>query len=260
MINWHFFLINPLPASLIISRRFKKHFGLIIKINKILNISGGIVKSIRINEPVNSLTHLTGALLSIAGLVLLIIKASHPVRPWLIVSFSIYGIGMLLMYTASTVYHMVGDGDSKKDILRKIDHIMIFFFIAASYTPICLVVIRGGWGWSLFGVIWIMALAGFVLKTIRCDLPRGLTALLYVLMGWTALVALYPLVTKLSTAGLFWLVMGGIFYTVGALIYSRKYPDPLPNIFGFHEIFHVFILFGSACHFWLIFRYIMTFN
>jgi hemolysin III len=249
-----------LPASPIISRRFKKHFGSIIKRNKILNILGGIVKSIRINDPVNSLTHLLGALLSIAGLVFLIIKASHPVKPWHIVSFSIYGSGMLLMYTASTVYHMVGDGGSMKDTLRKIDHMMIFFFIAASYTPICLVAIRGGWGWSLFGVIWAMALAGFVLKTIRCDLPRGLTALLYVLMGWTALVALYPLVIKLSTAGLLWLVAGGIAYTVGAIIYSRKFPNPWPNIFGFHEIFHVFILLGSACHFWLIFRYITAFN
>ncbi len=218
------------------------------------------MKSIKINDPVNSLTHLLGAVLSIAGLVLLIVKACHPVKPWHIVSFSIYGSGMLLMYTASTVYHMIESGISENGILRKIDHMMIFFFIAASYTPICLVAIRGGWGWSLFGVIWAMALAGFVLKTIRCDLPRGLTALLYVLMGWTALVALYPLVIKLPTAGLLWLVAGGIAYTVGAIIYSRKFPNPWPNVFGFHEIFHVFILIGSACHFWLVFRYITAFN
>jgi len=214
----------------------------------------------RINDPVNSYTHLLGALLSIVGLVLLIVKASHPVKPWHIVSFSIYGSGMLLMYTASTVYHMIGSGTAENGLLRKIDHIMIFFFIAASYTPICLVAIRGGWGWSLFGIIWGLALVGFILKAIRCNFPRRLNALIYVLMGWMALVALYPLVIKLPTAGLFWLVAGGIAYTVGAIIYSRKYPDPWPNVFGFHEIFHVFILLGSACHFWLIYRYVMAFK
>ncbi|HYG56491.1 MAG TPA: hemolysin III family protein, partial [Symbiobacteriaceae bacterium] len=139
--------------------------------------------------------------------------------------------------------------------LRKLDHIMIFFLIAGTYTPYCLTVLRGPWGWSLFGVIWSVALAGLVLKLVWMTAPRWLYTSVYVAMGWLVVIAIVPLVRALP-GGFTWLLAGGLFYTVGAVLYATKWPNPLPRVFGFHEIWHLFVLAGSAAHFWGVYSFL----
>ncbi|MGD9488858.1 MAG: hemolysin III family protein [Calditrichaceae bacterium] len=214
----------------------------------------------KLKDPVSGLTHFIGAILSIAGLVILILKSVHPAKVWHIVSFSVFGAGMILLYTSSALYHWLSLSEKGNQRLRKLDHIMIFILIAASYTPICLIPLRGGWGWSLFGSVWGLAIAGIFFKLFWLQAPRWLSTMLYVLMGWLVIVGIWPLVTSLQTGALIWLLAGGLFYSVGALIYGKKTPDPWPGIFGFHEIFHVFVMLGTFSHFWVMYRYITLFN
>jgi hemolysin III len=133
---------------------------------------------------------------------------------------------------------------------------MIFVFIAASYTPVCLVVLGGGWGWSIFGTVWGLTIAGLFLKIFRLNTPRVLYTAIYVVMGWIIVVGIWPLQKAMAFMGLMWLLIGGLFYSVGAIIYATKKPDPIPRILGFHEIFHVFIMLGSFSHFWMMYRYV----
>jgi hemolysin III len=144
--------------------------------------------------------------------------------------------------------------------LRRIDHMMIFLLIAASYTPVCLILLKGGWGWSLFGCIWGFAVLGILLKVFWLQAPRWLYTVVYIVMGWLAIVALWPLAKVLSLGGFLWLFAGGLFYTFGAVIYATKKPNPWPKVIGFHEIFHVFVMLGSFSHFWLMYRYIAPFD
>lgn len=210
-----------------------------------------------LKDPISGLTHLIGVVLSFAGLILMVYEAAVAGKTWQVVSFAIFGASMILQYTASTIYHWLPLSPKGTKILRKLDHMMIFILIAGTYTPICLIPLRGPWGWSLFGSIWGLALAGFSFKLLWLEAPRWLSTFIYGIMGWLVMVAVWPLIHVLSFAGLMWLVAGGFFYTVGALIYGVKRPDPRPGVFGFHEIFHVFVLFGSFCHFWLMYRFIM---
>jgi hemolysin III len=133
---------------------------------------------------------------------------------------------------------------------------MIFVLIAGTYTPICLVPLRGAWGWSLFGIVWGMALVGLVLKLFWIQAPRWLSTSIYLLMGWICVIAIYPIVQTVPTGGVIWLAMGGLFYSIGAIIYGIKWPDPFPRVFGFHAIWHLFVLGGSFCHFWMIYSYV----
>jgi hemolysin III len=200
----------------------------------------------------NGLTHFIGALLAIAALVLLLVRDEVTTRH--IVAFSLFGSAMILLYTFSTLYHWLPIDGKKLLIFRKIDHIMIFFFIAMSYAPLALVVLEGAWGWSLFGTVLGIMLFGLFLKIFWMDAPRFLSTLIYVLMGWLVVIGLWPLSQKLPNMALFWLFSGGVFYTVGAVIYAKKRPNP--RYFGFHEIFHVFIMLGSFSHFWLMYQYV----
>ncbi len=210
-----------------------------------------------LKDPISGLTHLIGAILSFIGLILMVYEAAIAGKPWQVVSFAIFGASMILQYTASTIYHWLPLSPKGTKVLRKLDHMMIFILIAGTYTPICLIPLRGPWGWSLFGSIWGIALAGFSFKLIWLEAPRWLSTFIYGIMGWLVIVAVWPLIHVLSFAGLMWLAAGGFFYTVGAVIYGIKKPNPWPEVFGFHEIFHAFVLFGSFCHFWLMYRYIM---
>jgi hemolysin III len=209
----------------------------------------------RVKEPFSCFSHLLGVLLAIPGLAWMILQ-SHG-EPWRTVGFSIYGASLILLYSASTLYHWLPLTPRKEDILRRFDHVAIYLLIAGTYTPVCLVTLRGGWGWSLFGVVWALALAGSVVKLFFQHLPRWLTTALYVGMGWIAVIAFVPLLQTLPVAAFNWLLAGGIFYTVGALIYAVQRPDPFPNVFGFHDIFHVFVLAGSAFHFVFMLRYVL---
>lgn len=210
----------------------------------------------RFRDPMSGFTHCIGALLAVFGTVLLILRSISPAMPWHIVTFSIFGGGMILLYTASTLYHWLPVSDKWILFLRRVDHSMIFFYIAATYTPICLIPLRGPWGWALFGVIWGLAIGGIFMKIFWLSAPRWFSTLVYLAMGWLALVGIYPLVQSLPWEALIWLAGGGIVYSLGAVIYAMKWPDPFPRRFGFHEIFHLFVIGGSACHFALMYWYI----
>jgi hemolysin III len=209
----------------------------------------------RVKEPFNSYSHLLGVLLSVVGLLTLIVESRG--HPWRVVGFAIYGVSLILLYSASTMYHGLHVSPRCEDFLRRLDHVAIFILIAGSYTPVCLVTLRGGWGWSLFGVVWGIAVGGAVLKLFFRHLPSWATVALYLGMGWLAIIAIGPLVRSFPAPALFWLVAGGMAYTGGAVIYALERPDPFPAVFGHHEIFHIFVLAGSALHFVFMARYVV---
>ncbi len=204
-------------------------------------------------EPVNTITHIAGALGSIVALTLMVVFASIRADAWYIVSFAVFGTTLMLMYTASSLYHGLRISKKTLNLFRRIDHIMIFMVIAGSYTPICLVPLRGPWGWSLFGTVWGLALAGVLIKLFFMNLPRWVSTLIYLIMGWLCVIAVYPIVKSLCPLELFWLAMGGVFYSGGAVVYVLKKPNLFSGLIGFHEIWHVFVLAGSTCHVLLMF-------
>ena len=203
-------------------------------------------------RPWSAITHAVGAVLAVAGTVLLLVRcALWSLTPWHAVSFAIYGASMIGLYTASTLYHCINTSVAGRLALRKYDHCSIALLIAGSYTPICLTALReqGGWGWSIFGVIWAMTLASCALSLLWIDAPRWLTSGVYLVMGWVAVFALYPLSRTLPAAGMLWLVLGGVLYTIGGVLYAVKWPGKNNPHFGCHEVFHLFMLAGSVCHF-----------
>lgn len=208
-------------------------------------------------RPWSAITHGIGAVLAILGTILLLLRTiTNGADVWKLVSFSIYGISMIGLYTASTLYHCINTSVSGRIALRKYDHISIYFLIAGTYTPICLTALRGPWGWSLFGVIWTLAIAGTIMALLWINCPRKVTSIVYIAMGWLALVALFPIWNTLGASGLFWLLLGGIFYTTGGVLYALKWPGRNNPRFGCHEIFHIFIVLGSIAHFFLMYRVI----
>jgi hemolysin III len=212
----------------------------------------------KIRDPVSGITHFAGLLLSIAALALLIANAANQGTPRHIVAFVIYGTSLVFLYGASSMYHMLPLSPRGVAILRRVDHSMIFVLIAGTYTPICLLPLRGLWGWSLFCIIWCMAAAGIFQAIFWIQAPRRFSTSLYLTMGWLVIFVCFPLVQSIPVGGIFWFALGGLFYTGGAFIYAMKKPNPAADIFGFHEIWHLFVLAGSFCHFWAMFRYIMT--
>ncbi len=210
-------------------------------------------------RPWSAITHGVGALLAAVGTVLLLVRSVLlGLDAWHIVSFAIYGASMICLYTASTLYHCVNTSVAGRMALRKYDHCSIALLIAGSYTPICLTVLRtqGPWGWIIFGVIWAMAIASCCLSLFWISSPRWFTSGVYLVMGWLAVVALYPLVRALPLPGMVSLLAGGLLYTVGGVLYAIKWPGRNNPRFGCHEIFHLFILAGSACHFWMMYQVI----
>lgn len=166
-----------------------------------------------------------------------------------VVSFSIYGVSLIALYTASGLYHMLTVSDKTEMCLKKLDHMMIFLLIAGTYTPLCLIPLRGPWGWTLFGIIWGAALGGILLKLFWINAPRWLSTAFYIVMGWMCVIAIYPLIQKLPVGGLGLLLGGGVLYTAGGIIYgTKRFPFHTKHL-GFHEIFHIFVLGGSVCHY-----------
>ncbi|MFO7749669.1 MAG: hemolysin III family protein [Desulfobacteraceae bacterium] len=215
-----------------------------------------MISVLSLREPMNALTHMAGAAASIAGLVLLVAAAVLKAGAWHVVSFSIFGSSLVMLYTSSAFYHALNLGDKGMTRLRRLDHIMIFMLIAGTYTPICLVPLRGGLGWTLFGIVWGMAVAGTFLKLYFIHAPRWLSTSIYLVMGWLCIIAVIPLFRILEPGCMGWLAAGGVFYSLGAVVYGVKRPDPWPGCFGFHEIWHLFVMAGSFCHFWVAFAYI----
>lgn len=211
-----------------------------------------------VREPINALTHLIGAGLSLIGTLFLLIlgERSTPFTITTIVSILIFGISLISLYTTSGIYHLVKTTDAILLRLKKLDHAMIFVLIAGSYTPFCMLSLSGVWKWSIIITVWSLALVGITLKIFWIDMPRWLSTFFYIGMGWIALFALKPLYTSLSFGGFLFLALGGIMYTIGGIIYGLKKPN-ISKEFGFHEIFHIFVMLGSACHYWAVFRYVL---
>lgn len=202
----------------------------------------------RIKEPVSCLTHLGGAVASLFVTIALTARAAA-YGPLHVFSFLAFGCGLILLYSASAVYHMLRLSEEKTRLLRRIDHTMIFFLIAGTYTPVCLIVLQGVWGYSLLAAIWSLAVLGTFMKIFWLTAPRLLSTAVYLIMGWLAVIAILPLKEAMSAPAFTLLLAGGIAYSLGALIYALKWPPLGANPhFGFHELFHIFVLLGSACH------------
>ncbi|SDQ27088.1 PAQR family membrane homeostasis protein TrhA [Virgibacillus salinus] len=213
---------------------------------------------IYIREPINGLTHLFGAILSFVGLLALVIKAAATTDSMLaIMAVIIFGVSMILLYAASATYHMVVAKDHVIAFLRRIDHSMIFVLIAGTYTPLCLISLQGVTGWVLFAVISSIAIAGVTFKLVWFHSPRWLSTALYIVMGWIVVFYSPALAPIIGMNGMTLLILGGLFYTVGAFIYWLKPKFLSFKHMGFHEIFHIFILFGSLFHFFCIYRYVL---
>lgn len=215
----------------------------------------------KVREFTSGLTHCIGAAFSLVGLVVLIVFSAIWGDSYDVVSFTIFGIGLFLLYLFSTLYHWLNISQRGINVFRKFDHIMIYILIAASYTPVCLGPLRGPWGWSIFGVLWLLALLGTIFSAIWIKAPRALTTTIYLIMGWMGIFAIYPLVQAFKNAemleGLIWIFLCGIFYTIGGIIYWLKWPRIKWKDVGFHEIFHIFVMLGSACHYWFVLRYVL---
>lgn len=201
-------------------------------------------------EIVHSAIHGVGILLSIAGLVALILVVRRTGDPWHLVACSVYGASLILLYLASTLYHCI-PSPRAKPLLRVIDHSAIYLLIAGTYTPFTLISLRGGWGWTLFGLVWGMAVLGITLKIAAIGRFRWLSMVLYLGMGWLAIIALQPLLRAVSQGGVTLLVLGGLSYTLGTLFYGwRRLPYH-------HAVWHAFVLAGSVLHYFAVFLYVV---
>jgi len=201
-------------------------------------------------ERFNSISHLVGAALALIGMVLLVGFAAAQGDPWKIVSFSIYGVSLFLLYSLSTLYHSLRG--RAKEIFRKLDHVAIYLLIAGTYTPFTLVTLRGAWGWTLFAIIWGLAILGIIVDSRHKDGSRVIQMVIYLLMGWLILIAMKPLVQALSTGALVLLVLGGVFYTSGIIFYAMD-----KRMKHAHGIWHLFVLAGSISHYLAVLFYIL---
>lgn len=198
-------------------------------------------------EPVNSLTHWGGAALALAGLIaLLIVGWDTPAK---IVSLAVYGVSLIAMFSASATYHMVQVKERALEIFRKVDHAAIYLLIAGTYTPFCVNAFEGFWKWGMLTVIWSLAAVGILVKVFYIRAPRWLNAGIYLVMGWLSLAAAGQMFNALPGWVVWWLIAGGVLYTLGAVIYITKIFNFKPGVFGFHEMWHIFVLLAAAAHY-----------
>ena len=212
----------------------------------------------KLREPINSITHLSGAVFSFIALFAMLAKAFVTNASNIsMASVTIFGISLILLYTVSGTYHGIISSDKIINFLQKLDHSMIFILIAGSYAPFCLIALGGTLGRNMFLVMISIAIAGIVFKLCWFSAPRWLQTALYIAMGWSAIFVIKPLSAALPPISIFLLVLGGVFYTIGGVIYATKSQKFKIGNFGFHEIFHVFILLGSLTHFICVFTYLL---
>jgi hemolysin III len=201
----------------------------------------------KLREPVNSLTHWGGAILALIGLiVLLIVGWSTPAK---IISLTIYGISLIGMFSASATYHMVQVKDKVLEIFRKIDHSAIYLLIAGTYTPFCVNAFEGFWKWGMLSIIWSLAVIGIIVKVFYIRAPRWLNAGIYLIMGWLCVGAVGQMLVTLPVWVTIWLIAGGVIYSLGAIVYMTKIFNFKPGVFGFHEMWHIFVMLAAAAHF-----------
>jgi hemolysin III len=201
----------------------------------------------KLREPVNSLTHWGGAILALIGLiVLLIIGWDTPAK---VISLAVYGVSLIFLFSASATYHMVQVKDKALEIFRKVDHAAIYVLIAGTYTPFCINAFDGFWKWGMLSIIWSLAIIGIVVKIFYIRAPRWLNAGIYILMGWLSVTAAGEMLSALPAWVLTWMIIGGVIYTLGAIVYMTKIFNFKPGVFGFHEVWHIFVLLAAAAHF-----------
>lgn len=212
-----------------------------------------------IKEPGSAITHFIGMLMAIFAAVPLLIKAAHEPGRIYIISLTIYAASLILLYAASTTYHTFDISPRINTILKKIDHMMISVLIAGSYTPVCLIVLKGRTGLILLSIVWAIAIAGILIKAFWVYCPKWVSSVLYIGMGWTCVLAFTQILNNMSPAAFGWLLAGGIIYTVGGVIYALKLPlfNNRHKNFGSHEIFHLFVMGGSACHFVVMYAFLL---
>lgn len=201
-------------------------------------------------ELFNAMTHLVGAIAGLIGLVMLVIFAAHQGDPWKIVSVSIYGTTLFYLYVVSTLYHSLHG--KAKQICQMLDHQAIYLLIAGTYTPFMLVTLRGPWGWSIFGVVWGLAVVGIIVDSLPQKGQRILPLVIYLGMGWLIMVALSPLLQVFSLTGFSWLLLGGLLYSFGVIFYVLD-----KKAYYFHGIWHLFVLAGSTAHYFTVFYYVL---
>ncbi|MDD3340156.1 MAG: hemolysin III family protein [Lachnospiraceae bacterium] len=214
----------------------------------------------KLKDPGSAITHGIGFVLAVLGVAPLLIKAAREPDMLHLISLGIFILSMILLYAASTIYHSLDISDKVNRRLRKVDHMMIFVLIAGSYTPICLIALHNRTGFILCIMVWVVALAGIITKACWITCPKWFSSVLYIGMGWMVVFAFSQIFHALSRPAFGWLLAGGIIYTVGGIIYALKLPifDMKHKNFGSHEIFHLFIMAGSACHFIMMYQYIAT--
>ena len=212
-----------------------------------------------IKDPGSAITHFIGMLMAIFAAVPLLIKAAHEPERIYILSLTVYVISLILLYAASTTYHTFDISKKANTILKKIDHMMIFILIAGSYTPICLLALDQPIGTILLSIVWTIAIIGILFKSFWVYCPKWVSSVLYIGMGWICVLAFSQLLNNLSPAAFGWLLAGGIIYTIGGIIYALKLPifNARFKNFGSHEIFHLFVMGGSACHFVVMYAYML---
>src|SRR5215203_6100267 len=194
----------------------------------------------KLREPVNSLTHWGGAILALIGLIaLLIVGWGTPVK---VISLGIYGLSLIFLFSASATYLMVRVKDKALEIFRKVDHAAIYLLIAGTYTPFCINAFEGFWKWGMLSIIWSLALIGILVKVFYIRAPRWLNAGIYLLMGWLCIAAIGQMLAVLPVWVISWLITGGIIYTLGAVVYTTKIFNFAPGVFGFHEVWHIFVI------------------
>ena len=211
-----------------------------------------------VKDPGSAITHFIGMLMAVFAAVPLIIKATHEPSPIYVVSIAIYAASLILLYAASTTYHTFDRSEKVNTILKKIDHMMISVLIAGSYTPICLLVLGGRLGIILLAIVWSIAIAGILIKAFWIYCPKWVSSVLYIGMGWTCVLAFTQLLNSMSPAAFGWLLAGGLIYTAGGIIYALKLPifNMKHKDFGSHEIFHLFVMGGSFCHFIVMYAFV----
>ena len=212
-----------------------------------------------VKDPGSAITHFIGMLMAVFAAVPLIIKATHEPSPIYVVSIAIYAASLILLYAASTTYHTFDRSEKINTILKKIDHMMISVLIAGSYTPICLLVLGGRLGIILLAIVWSIAIAGILIKAFWVYCPKWVSSVLYIGMGWTCVLAFTQLLNSMSPAAFGWLLAGGLIYTAGGIIYALKLPifNMKHKDFGSHEIFHLFVMGGSVCHFVVMYAFVL---
>lgn len=216
--------------------------------------------TLKLKDPVSAITHGIAMILAMAGAVPLLLKAARQTDALHIFALGIFILTMILLYFSSTIYHSIDSTETVNRRLRKMDHMMISVMIAGSYTPVCLIVLHNRLGYALCGLVWSVGLLGILLKALWITCPKWVSSVLYIGMGWLCVLAFVPLFHALPAAGFGWLLAGGIIYTVGGVIYGLKVPlfDKRHLYFGSHEIFHIFVMLGSACHFIVMYAFVCS--